>query len=168
MSELLHISTTLAKIIARINPKIWEVIGGGPLGKKYQHAAQFAEPEPAPWLEAAQLAAVSLAQRQVDAAATILTQGGDTKGFLKAILDDWCGTVPRPPLNWPGHGPRPPRPPRPDELEDYTLPMAGGLAFVALSEAIGNEAFAGQIAELGGTIIDRTATYALEHTAKRR
>ena len=46
--------------------------------------------------------------------------------------------------------------------------MAGGLAFVALSETIGNEAFAKQIAELGGNIIDRTATYALEHTEKRR
>lgn len=166
MSELLHISTTLAKIIARTHPQIWEVIGGGPLGKKFQHTALVAGPQPDPWLQA-QLAAVDVAQRQVDAAAAILTQGGDTKGFLKAILDDWCGTVPRPPLNWPGHGPRP-RPPRPDELEDYTLPMVGGLAFVALSETIGNEAFAGQIAELGGTIIDRTATYALEHTAKRR
>jgi len=167
MSELLHISTTLAKIIARTHPQIWEVIGGGPLGKKFQIAATLAEPQPHPWLQA-QLAAVDVAQRQVDAAAAILTQGGDTKTFLKAILDDWCGTVPRPPLNWPGHGPRPPRPPRPDELEEYTLPMVGGLTFVALSETIGNEAFAKQIAELGGTIIDRTATYALEHTEKRR
>jgi hypothetical protein len=167
MSELLHISTTLAKIIARINPKVWEVIGGGPLGKQYQYAMQMAEPDPLPWLEAAQFAAVDLAQRQVDAAAAILTQGGDTKSFMKALLDDWCGTVPRPPINWPG-GPRPPRPPRPDELEDYTLPMAGGLAFVALSETIGNEAFAKQIAELGGNIIDRTATYALEHVGRRR
>jgi len=167
MSELLHISTTLAKIIARINPKVWEVIGGGPLGKKFQLTAQLAEPDPHPWLEA-QLAAVDVAQRQVDAAATILTQGGDLKGFVKSLLDDWCGTVPRPPLNWPGHGPRPPRPPRPDELTDYTLAMAGGLAFVALSENIGNESFAKQIAELGGTIIDRTATYALEHAEKRR
>ncbi|MGW8392511.1 hypothetical protein [Pseudoduganella sp. HUAS MS19] len=166
MSELLHISTTLAKIIARTHPQIWEVIGGGPLGKKFQLANRLADPDPHPWLEA-QLAAIDLAQRQVDAAAAILTQGGDTKGFLKAILDDWCGTVPRPPLNWPG-GPRPPRPPRPDELEDYTPPMVAGLALVALSETIGNEAFAKQIAELGGTIIDRTATSALEHTAKRR
>ena len=62
MSELLHISTTLAKIIARINPKVWEVIGGGPLGKKYQLTAQLADPDPHPWLEAAQLAAVDLAQ----------------------------------------------------------------------------------------------------------
>jgi len=167
MSELLHISSTLAKIIARINPKVWEVIGGGPLGKKFQFAALAAEPEPAPWLEASQFAAVSLAQRQVDAAAAILTQGGDTQAFLKSTLDDWCGTVPRPPIHWPG-GPRPPRPPRIDELEDYTLPMVGGLAFVALSETIGDETFAKQIAELGGTIIDRTATYALEHSSKRR
>jgi hypothetical protein len=167
MSELLHISTTLAKIIARINPKVWEVIGGGPLGKKVQFAVQLAEPDPVPWLEAAQFAAVNLAQRQVDAAAALHTQGADSKGFLKAILDDWCGTVPRPPIKWPG-GPRPPRPPRPDELEDYTLPMAGGLAFVALSETIGDEAFAAQIAELGGNIIDRTATYALEHATRRR
>ena len=113
------------------------------------------------------MAAVDLAQRQADAAAALLAQGGDTKGFLKALLDDWCGTVPRPPINWPG-GPRPPRPPRPDELEDYTLPMAGGLAFVALSETIGNETFAKQIAELGGNIIDRTATHALEHAGRRR
>ena len=167
MSELLHISTTLAKIIARINPKVWEVIGGGPLGRKYQFAAMEAAPDPQPNLVAAQFAAVDLAQRQADAAAAILTQGGDTKGFLKALLDDWCGTVPRPPIKWPG-GTRPPRPPRPDELEDYTLPMAGGLAFVALSETIGDEAFAKQIAELGGTIIDRTATYALEHTGRSR
>jgi len=167
MSELLHISSTLAKIIARINPKVWEVIGGGPLGKKHQFAALAAEPDPVPWLEASQFAAVDLAQRQVDAAAAIITQGGDVKGFLKSTLDDWCGTVPRPPLNWPG-GPRGPRSPRPDELENYTLPMAGGIAFVALSETIGNEAFAKQIAELGANIIDRTATYAVEHSSLSR
>ena len=161
MSDLLHISSTLAKFIARINPKVWEVIGGGPLGKQFRHATIAAEPDPIPWLQASQLAAVDLALRQVDAAAAIHTQGGDTKGFMKAILDDWCGTVPRVPFKWPGKVPGP-RPPRPDELENYTLPMAGGIAFVALSESIGDEAFAKQVAELGAGIIDRPASHATE------
>lgn len=175
MSDLLHISSALVRIIARINPKIWEVVGGGPLGKRVQFAAFAAEPDPVPWrqenawLFESQLAAVELAQRQVDAAATLYAQGGDVKSFLKSTLDDWCptGQPPRIPIKWPS-GIREPRPPRPNELDALTLPIAGALAIIVQAETIGDEGFSKLVAELGGQILDRSASYGTENIRNLR
>lgn len=178
MSDLLHISSTLVRIIARINPKIWEVVGGGPLGRHAQFStlARLApEPDPVPWrhqpawLLEAQLAAVELGQRQVDAACAIQAQGGDVKSFLKATLDDWCptGQPPRLPIKWPS-GIREPRPPRPNELEALTIPLAGAISMIVQAESIGDESLSKLIADSGASLLDKTAVYATEHLRKER
>ncbi|WP_342116891.1 hypothetical protein [Pseudoduganella sp. OTU4001] len=180
MSDLLHISSTLVRIIARINPKIWEVVGGGPLGKYAQHApnagiaARMNEPDPVPWrqdqawLLESQFAAIDLGRRQVDAACAIYSQGGDVKGFLKATLDDWCGTgQPRLPFKWPS-GIREPRPPRPNELDALTIPLAGAIAIIVQSESVADEALSKLLADTGAALLDKTATYATEHFRKER
>ncbi|MGO4377971.1 hypothetical protein [Pseudoduganella sp. RAF53_2] len=169
MSDLLQLSPTLIKIIARINPYIWEVVGGGPLGKRVQIAAIAADPEPSPWLQA-QLAAVEIGQRQVDAASAIQTQNGDARPFLKAVLDDWCGTpYPHPhfPHNW-STGLGEPRPPRPNELDAYTLPILGAIAMIRQSESIANESLSKALAETGAAMIQRATTHALEHQRELR
>lgn len=168
MSELLHISTTLAKLIAKMNPKVWEVIGGGPLGKRYQYAA-LAEPDPYPWrqdnawLLESQLAAVDVARRQVDAACAIATQGGDPSGFTKAALEDWCptGAAPRLPFKFP-HEVRVPRPPKPNEFELHTLPIAAAVAIIVQSESINDPALARIVSDFGAAVLDRAATHATE------
>lgn len=184
MSELLHISSTLVRIIARINPKIWEVVGGGPLGKFAQHAqyaqrsglaAMAADPDPHPWrpeqawLIESQLAALELARRQVDAACAIHAQGGDVKSFLKSTLDDWCptGQPPRIPIKWPS-GIREPRPPRPNELDALTLPTVGAIAIIVQAESIGDESLSKLVSDIGGQILDRSATYGTESLRNAR
>ncbi|WP_028105062.1 hypothetical protein [Pseudoduganella violaceinigra] len=169
MSDLLHISSTLAKIIARINPYIWEVIGGGPLGKRFQISTLAADPEPAPWrqenawLREAQFAAVEVARRQVYAACAIATQGGDPAAFTKGALEDWCptGAPPRLPSKFPTEQ-RIPRPPKPADLELYSLPITGAIAIIVESESIADPALAKLIADFGAAVLDRSATYATE------
>lgn len=176
MSDLLHISSTLVRIIARINPKIWEVVGGGPLGKhtQFQFAALRGDPDPHPWrqeqawLYEAQLAAVEIGQRQVEAACTVSAQGGDVKGFLKATLDDWCGTgQPRLPFKWPT-GIREPRPPRPNELEALSIPLAGAIAIIVQSESIADPGLSKLLADTGAALLDKTASYGNEQLRKDR
>jgi len=89
----------LLKILARIRPETWELIGGGPQGDLY---GPFPQPwkwgrgpnpdpwrrDPVDWRVQSQFAAVHLTRRLVDGASLTQAQGGDGPGFLRSIMDD--------------------------------------------------------------------------------
>jgi hypothetical protein len=97
----------LLEILARLNPRIYEIIhphvpvlvgGFGPLAEVDEVELN---PQPLPPREV--VAAAMLARRLGDAAVLVNAQTQGGQGFLQEIVDEWCGTRgPRPwPPGWP-------------------------------------------------------------------
>lgn len=161
------------RVLARIHPEIWEIIGGGPLGRHTQHLGPHPEPwkagpTPEPWRAdldvswalSAQLAAVNLTRRLTDAASLIHAQNGRGPDFLRALTeDDWCPSgVPiklnLPPgwwIKWPDP------PPRPDELNLLAVVAAAGLSFAALGDSIKDKVLSQAVVEAGLKVLDMAA-----------
>ncbi|GAB3254923.1 hypothetical protein [Chitinimonas naiadis] len=166
----------LLKIIARLHPQVWEVVGGGPLGPHSHALSHLAKAGPSPepwragphpepwrlahehnWLLQGQLAAIDLTRRITDAASLTQVQGGDGAGFIRAVLDDGWGIEGRPlelhfPRKW-WHGWVEP-PPRPDELDLLSVFGAAGVSFATLSEQIKDEALSKAVAGAGLRLLD--------------
>jgi hypothetical protein len=85
----LTVSDTVLRFLALRNPYIWEVVGGGPLGRFEQVALN---PQPLPPKEIGATLVSVLAERAA--------VGGSFSRFEEDV-DDWCGT------GWPHHIPRP-------------------------------------------------------------
>lgn len=172
-------SMTLLKLLARVRPEIWELVGGGPLGPHSgpvpdpwkwgwrQQAQQLADaPFPLPWTLSSQLATADLARRIVDAASLTQVQGGDGPGILKRTLDDgdW-GVEGRPPVirlprDW--WKVDEPKPPRPNEIDyfDLVAPLASaGLTFTLLGQRIDDEDLSTTASETGLQILDMATEY---------
>ncbi|MFE2124538.1 hypothetical protein ACFW9U_28290 [Rhodococcus aetherivorans] len=146
-SQLTHI-----KILSRIRPEVWELVGGGPLPDPWSSG-----PIPQPWRRiddtwalGAQLAMVNLTRRLTDAASLTQAQGGDGPGLLRSVMDDDWGFEGRPieiklpPGWWLDY--RPP-PPRPNELDVLAVMGAAAISFAALSEGIRDESLSHAVEE---------------------
>jgi len=112
------------EFFAHLNPKVWEVIGGGPLGLSAATIAAL-NPQPLPPKEvvarraehsASDLAATGYGQLAMMATAAIGQGEGGTRSFLSDI-DDWCGT------GWPRRWPFPP--PKGLDRDDLTSLLLG-------------------------------------------
>lgn len=170
---------TLIKILARVRPEVWELVGGGPLGDHYNGPGpqpwKFGPvpdpwrfgPLPDPWrisgkdvwALSAQLAVVDLTRRLTDAASLTQAQGGDGPRFLRSVMDDdgW-GIEGRPiepklPTMW-WRIKLPPRPPRPNEDDVLAVFGAAAVSFAALSEQIEDEALSMAVGEAGLRMLD--------------
>lgn len=125
---------------AHLNPRIWEVVGGGPLGRRL-HAAADLNPQPLPprWGHrafdpqpdppGAVAALIGYSQLVTMAIAAIGSGEGGDKTLLLDV-EDWCGT------GWPRRWP----PPKPkldgdDDLAGFQL----GAAFAAAQLAAAYE-----------------------------
>lgn len=85
----LYESDSFLRFLALRNPYIWEVVGGGPLGRFGQVALN---PQPLPPREIGAALVSVLAERAA--------VGGSFSKFAEDI-DNWCGT------GWPHHIPQP-------------------------------------------------------------
>jgi hypothetical protein len=85
----LYESDSFLRFLALRNPYIWEVVGGGPLGRLGQVALN---PQPLPPQEIGAALVSVLAERAA--------VGGSFSRFAEDI-DNWCGT------GWPHHIPQP-------------------------------------------------------------
>lgn len=85
----LYESDSFLRFLALRNPYIWEVVGGGPLGR-FGHVAL--NPQPLPPREIGAALVSVLAERAA--------VGGSFAKFAEDI-DNWCGT------GWPHHIPQP-------------------------------------------------------------
>jgi hypothetical protein len=157
---------TLVKLLARIRPEVWEVIGAGfppPDDPGTPRAPEWwpkgwPPPPPSPiwsqmgglpdpwraasWALAAQMGAVGLTMRLTDAMSTVHIQSGEGPAFLSSALDDGWGIEGRPPVlvlpaGW-RHLIPPPDVPRPNELDVASVLAAGGVSFAAISETLAN------------------------------
>jgi len=83
------------EFLAFLNPRIWEVVGGGPAFRRGREAVEL-NPQPLP--------PIAIGYQQVVAMATAAIAAGDggDKTFM-LDLDDWCGT------GWPRRWPPPRR-----------------------------------------------------------
>ncbi|WP_420114217.1 hypothetical protein [Pseudactinotalea sp.] len=95
------------EFFAHINPKVWEVVGGGPLGLNTAGIAAL-NPQPLPPVDIGQqrrtavsYTAIGYGQLAMMAMAAIGQGEGGTRSFMIDI-DDWCGT------GWPRKWPWPP------------------------------------------------------------
>ncbi len=133
-------ATTLARalahggrleILAHLNSRIWELVGGGPLGHTHvtQHASRYAaelNPQPLPPIAAGQEMGLLLAR------GIIIVGGrdvGDAQSAFLSEIEDWCGT------GWPRRWPFPwpdPREDLRDELRTELL-LGGALGLAGLA-----------------------------------
>lgn len=115
------------ELLAPLNPRIWEVVGGGPLGHTHVAAgvsryASELNPQPLPPVEAGQQLSLLLAR------AIIVVGGRDHESAQQAYfdeIDDWCGT------GWPRRWPFPWPDPREDLRAELLLGGAIGTATLA-------------------------------------
>ena len=172
-------SLALIKIIARLRPQIWEIVGGGPQGLRVgavQHAMQTApteilrsqvqqtdfyrggDPQEA-WLLNAQLSAVDLSRRLADAAAVIYSQGGDPAGFLRSTAEEMRvdGQPPelRLPAKWWSLWKEPP--PRPNERDLASVLATIGVTLATLGDQVKDEVLSKAFTQTGLHIVDKAA-----------
>ncbi len=116
--ELAHALSSGDKLafLAHLNPRIWEVVGGGPAFRRVADAVAL-NPQPLPPAE--------LGYHQVVAmgVAAIAAGDGGARTFMQD-LDDWCGT------GWPRRWPRPKKLDA-EEIRDVLLGAAFGAAHLA-------------------------------------
>lgn len=112
------------QFFAHLNPKIWEVVGGGPLGlSPAVIAALNPQPLPPKWQSEQRYSAppvsytaIGFGQMAMMATAAV-AQGEDGARSLMSDVDDWCGT------GWPRKWPWPP--PRDLDREDHVSMLLG-------------------------------------------
>ena len=87
----------LLAVLGRINPAVWDaIIPHGPVGP--QRVAL--NPQPLPPKEAMLRASAEVAHDIASAAVFAAAAGGEPGRLVSEVIDDWCGTWPRPFL-WP-------------------------------------------------------------------
>lgn len=118
------------EFLASFDDRVWEVVGGGPLGlRRFHERLSPLNPQPLPPVDSGR-ALLLLAARGI-----IIVGGRDESAhhaFLEDI-DDWCGTGW--PRRWPFPGPIPEPDPRGDwrkEIKQSTL-LGGALAAAELA-----------------------------------
>lgn len=162
----------LLRILARVRPQIWEVVGGlrclhthhfrpyleqwkyGPLPDPWRAASD------ASWALSAQFSAIDLTRRLTDAASLIQAQGGDGPKFLSTLSeDDWCPLGEPIRLNFPPgwqHEWFEP-PPRPNELDLLAVVATAGLSFTSLGDSIKDKDLGQAVVETGLKVLDMAA-----------
>ena len=119
------------EFFAHLNPKVWEVVGGGPLGL-HTAATAALNPQPLPPVDIGQRRRTPVSSTAIGygqlalMALTAIGQGeGGSRTFL-ADIDDWCGT------GWPRRWPWPP--PKGNGGEDLvSLQLGAGIAAAHLA-----------------------------------
>lgn len=138
---------------AYINPKVWEVVGGGPLGLARRNIAAL-NPQPLPPVarmfdpQPDPPGAVGYSQLVTMAIAAIGSGEGGARSFY-ADIDDWCGT------GWPRRWP----PPKPKLDSDESVGYLLGAAFGAAQLAAAYDG--GEMADLFGGAAERLLDAAL-------
>lgn len=115
------------ELLAQLNPRIWEVVGGGPLGHTHvasgvSRVASELNPQPLPPVAAGQELSWALARSIIIIAGRDL--GEAQRAYLEEI-EDWCGT------GWPKRWPFPWPDPREDLRTELVLGGAVGTATLA-------------------------------------
>ena len=125
-----HPSGDRLEFLAWFDDRVWEVVGGGPLGlRRYRGDVSSLNPQPLPPVDSGRALLFLVARG-------IIIVGGRDEGAHHAFLediDDWCGTGW--PRRWPFPGPIPEPDPRRDRREDVkqsTL-LGGALAAAELA-----------------------------------
>lgn len=111
--------------IARLDDRVWELVGGGPHGLRRRIDPVALNPQPLPPIDAGRLLL------QVMARGIIIVGGRDAGAhevFL-ADIEDWCGT------GWPRRWPQPAPGPSPDPRQrlDPSALLGGALAAAELA-----------------------------------
>lgn len=164
--------SALLRILARVRPQIWEVVGG-PRCLHTHHFRPYLEQwkegplrdpwradSDASWALSAQFAAIDLTRRLTDAASLIQAQGGDGPKFLSALSeDDWC-PLGKPirlnlPSDWAHKWFEPP--PRPNELDILAVVATAGLSFASLGDSIKNKDLSQAVVKTGLKVLDMAA-----------
>lgn len=115
------------EVLAHLDDRIWELVGGGPQGLRRRGDLVSLNPQPLPPVDAGRLLLQAMAR------GIIIIAGRDdaAREAFFADLDDWCGT------GWPKHWPRPPQPgPYPDPREDLSREALLGGALAAAEIAV--------------------------------
>jgi len=137
MASIQDLVRALAKadrleFLAHLDDSVWEVVGGGPLGRYAVSAASrlgdevALNPQPLPPAEAGRLAMIGLTRGII-----VIGGRGDNpvERFLE-IVDDWCGT------GWPKHWPWPWPDPDPDPQPDWQTGVMLGAGLTAARLAL--------------------------------
>ncbi|GGB78491.1 hypothetical protein N798_16860 [Knoellia flava TL1] len=102
------------EFLALLDDRVWEVVGGGPLGLRSRADLVALNPQPLPPVDSGRLLLQLMARG-------IIVVGGRDPGAREAFLaeiDDWCGT------GWPKNWPRPPQPGPDPDLRRGVVPSA--------------------------------------------
>lgn len=118
------------QFLALVNPKVWEVVGGGPLGLSPAVIAAL-NPQPLPPHElgrqpvsrAVSVTAVGYGQMAMMATAAVAQGEEGARTFMRDV-EDWCGT------GWPRRWPWPPpvRQDRDDRDDHVSMLLGAGIA----------------------------------------
>ncbi|MBB3606075.1 hypothetical protein FHT40_005764 [Mycolicibacterium sp. BK556] len=157
-------SSTLMRLLASIDPRLWEVLFPPQppwVGKGHGTIHD-------PWNDVqlqVQIATRDVARRIVEAAAAVRAQGGDGAAVIKRSVDEWVhvddgdgtGTIPRFfPAPWPYD---PPRPPRPNELVDLAPAFAAAAwSFSVIGATVRDPSLQQAIGAAVDTIVDAAAS----------
>jgi|SRR4051812_25984505 hypothetical protein len=130
-------NVTLLEILARMNPRIWEIIhphvpvlGGVRFLSGVDEVAL--NPQPLPPKEV--LAGAVLARQMAEGAVLVHAQNQGGQGFLREVVDDWCGT--HGPHPWPPGWPHPDPDPDPHPWEVAQVFAVAALVFARFSAGL--------------------------------
>lgn len=119
-----HDHGSYLEFLARHNSKVWEVVGGGPLGNSRLDWVAL-NPQPLPPREAGRALLEAMARGII----IVGGRGDDAPGAFMMDIEDWCGTKWPRRWPWPGPGPFPEPDPDPRALRGADLhvqAMLGG------------------------------------------
>jgi hypothetical protein len=158
-------SVSLLQILARHHPELWELIhphvpfvATGGRGLVEDRLGPVAlNPQPLPpgdqLVAVTRFTAVAVAQAAIAASAT----GGDARGFLAEVVDDWCGTPTPHKIPWPKKWPTPWPPGEPypidPKLAVSSIQAEAGLVFQVYAAGIEDEQLSAQFAEAGEKLV---------------
>lgn len=168
-------SVRLTAVIARLDKRVWEIVGGGPQGWVIRYQREYAAlresrpfegPFPEPWRSGGpspdpwrpQVAAVELTWRIADAATTMAIRGEDAQAFVSRAVTSWCGNdVPGWPFPPEWAVPLPRRTIATEDAGDTASLVfaAATVSFAVLAEQVQDEALRTTLEEAASMTADR-------------
>jgi hypothetical protein len=168
-------SVRLTAVIARLDKRVWEIVGGGPQGwaTRYQREGSgarafrpFEGPFPEPWRPGGpspdpwrpQVVALELTWRIADAAAAMAIRGEDAQAFVSRAVTSWCSNeVPGWPFPPEWAVPLPQRKMATEDAEDTASLVfaAATVSFAVLAEQVQDEALKTTLEEAASMTAER-------------